>query len=440
MSSKVDRFASWLDDPTVEVSPEREAQAMAALAQALQASTLARPAPSDAFRASLRQELIARAREQQATAPLLTRIRDRIEQTAERWRYSTGMAVGTGALAMALSSGGVAAAAEDALPGDVLWSVKLGFEDLRLAFTLDDRARGERELGYAADRVAEAGAAARAGRTVGAAAALVEAEAQARSGSTTLLALDDPEATAVVVAFADEQRAALAELLPLLDSDAAQAATDLMDSLGEIVAAAVRQLPEATSPSETATQAPAGGTSSPTSSESPTATSTATPAPTESPTVTSTGTPTALPVPLPSGILPEPAASEPPAEPGVLPVPLPTSPPSPPPAPAPSSPGVPVPPLQGAAEAPADSAGTGTVIDEPDGAVEDAAGAVGGAIDAATGTVSDTSSETTSTVGSVVDTTTGVAGDVERAATDTVDAVEDAVDGAVSGTTGALGT
>ncbi|WP_371617282.1 DUF5667 domain-containing protein [Streptomyces sp. NBC_00454] len=74
-----------------------------------------------------------------------------------RSRWSKGIAAGgltVGVAAGAFS--GVAAASTDALPGDHLYPVKRGMEDIRLGMAADDSDRGELYLDQASNRLSEA--------------------------------------------------------------------------------------------------------------------------------------------------------------------------------------------------------------------------------------------------------------------------------------------
>ncbi|WP_067226113.1 DUF5667 domain-containing protein [Streptomyces sp. NBRC 109706] len=74
-----------------------------------------------------------------------------------RSRLSKGLAAGGLAAGVAAGAfGGVAAASGDALPGDTLYGLKRGMEDLRLDFTSGDADRGQVYLDHAATRLHEA--------------------------------------------------------------------------------------------------------------------------------------------------------------------------------------------------------------------------------------------------------------------------------------------
>jgi hypothetical protein len=74
-----------------------------------------------------------------------------------RSRLTKGLAAGGLTVGVAAGAlGGVAAASTDALPGDTLYGLKRGMEDLRLDFTTGDTDRGRVFLDHAATRLNEA--------------------------------------------------------------------------------------------------------------------------------------------------------------------------------------------------------------------------------------------------------------------------------------------
>ncbi|MEU2026472.1 DUF5667 domain-containing protein [Streptomyces sp. NPDC016469] len=74
-----------------------------------------------------------------------------------RSRWSKGLAAGGLTVGVAAGAfGGVAAASSDALPGDSLYGLKRGMEDIHLGLTRDDTDRGEIYLDQASTRLGEA--------------------------------------------------------------------------------------------------------------------------------------------------------------------------------------------------------------------------------------------------------------------------------------------
>jgi len=217
-----------------------EARALASLAAALDSS--GRVALRPEFRGQLRSSLVEAARTValEPVPGVLERLRSATSAAGSRARASARLASVTAASALALSGSGVAVAAERSAPGDALYDVKLALEDARLCLELDDLARGQRRLDYAAERLAEAEAAAAAGDMDAVALALHEADETSRAAAEELAAAyevsSDPEALAAMERFGADQRARLAALQPLLGGAASQAARDLMVAIDRMVA------------------------------------------------------------------------------------------------------------------------------------------------------------------------------------------------------------
>ncbi|WP_236246310.1 DUF5667 domain-containing protein [Streptomyces sp. CC210A] len=131
-------------DPEVKVV--QRAQLVAAMEAMLQEGTAAGGAPADP---TVPEQRTAGSRgSHRATA--LRRLRPRS-------RWSKGLAAGgltVGVAAGAFS--GVAAASSDALPGDSLYGLKRGMEDLSLGMADSDADRGEVHLDHASTRLSEA--------------------------------------------------------------------------------------------------------------------------------------------------------------------------------------------------------------------------------------------------------------------------------------------
>ncbi|HVM00018.1 MAG TPA: DUF5667 domain-containing protein [Egibacteraceae bacterium] len=222
----VDALARLLDgDPTLNGEVTEESRALGRLAHVL---ATAKPVPArPEFKAALRAKLVDAAREQ-ARVPALTRMRTGIGASTARWRYSTRAAAATGAAALALSSGGLAVAADRALPSDVLYPAKLVIEDVRIALVRDDVSRGAAHLAQASTRISEAEAAAGDGNQAGAAVALLKADEALRTGAGELLRAytqrGDASSVERLADFTDQQRARLARLDDLLAGEAAEAA------------------------------------------------------------------------------------------------------------------------------------------------------------------------------------------------------------------------
>lgn len=189
-------------------------------------------------RADLRTTLIREANLRAAAPPpLLTRIRETVTATTERWAYSSRAAVAGGTAAMVLSTGGVAAAANGSLPGDLFYDLKLAAEDVALSFADAGVSRGEGLLGQATTRVEEAHTAAERQQTAAAAAGLRLADDHTRDGAQEYLAtyLDTGD-TEVLQSLGDwvVTTNRQLDLMPPVEGDAAAALEDLRTSLNRI--------------------------------------------------------------------------------------------------------------------------------------------------------------------------------------------------------------
>jgi hypothetical protein len=230
-TSDVDALARLLDgdapDPGAVTDQTRT---LVAVATALQPRPVR--APSE-FKAELRDTLLASHPPSAYERALLT-----WDRTTERWRYSTRVAAASAAAALALSTGGVAVAATQAMPGNLLYPVKLTLEDLRLMLVRDPAVRGVHHLDHAEIRVHEARHAAEADDHPRAARALREGDTSTRSGAQALLAvyaeLGDTEALDQLATFSRHQRARIGGLSPLLRAESAVAAADSLVVLDRI--------------------------------------------------------------------------------------------------------------------------------------------------------------------------------------------------------------
>ncbi|MFF5568276.1 DUF5667 domain-containing protein [Streptomyces sp. NPDC012623] len=81
----------------------------------------------------------------------------RLRKLRPRSRWTKGLAAGGLTVGVAAGAfGGVAAASSDALPGDSLYGLKRGMEDIKLNMAGDESARGELYLDHASTRLSEA--------------------------------------------------------------------------------------------------------------------------------------------------------------------------------------------------------------------------------------------------------------------------------------------
>jgi hypothetical protein len=230
-TTDVDALARLLDgDPPTGEAVTGQTRALVTVATALQPRPISAP---PGFKAELRDLLLT------ARPPsLYERTALRWDRATERWRYSVRVAAASAAAAMALSTGGVAVAATHAMPGDLLYPVKLTIEDLRLLLVRDPASRGIHHLDHAEHRVHEARHAAEAGAHPPAARALREGDDSTRKGAQALLVVhaeaDNEQALEELATFSREQRARIDALSPILRGESAVAAADSLVVLDRI--------------------------------------------------------------------------------------------------------------------------------------------------------------------------------------------------------------
>ncbi|MFI6289833.1 DUF5667 domain-containing protein [Streptomyces sp. NPDC051018] len=145
-------LASGLGElPKPELDPEvkvvQRAQLVAAMEAMFQEGTAAGSAPSGPTVPEQRQRTAGRGAHR--ASPL--------RKLRPRSRWSKGLAAGGLTVGVAAGAfGGVAAASSDALPGDTLYGLKRGMEDIRLGMTDGESDRGELYLDQASTRLSEA--------------------------------------------------------------------------------------------------------------------------------------------------------------------------------------------------------------------------------------------------------------------------------------------
>jgi hypothetical protein len=135
---------------------DREVAALVACAEELCRAAVVEP--SGEFRAALRTQLLAEATTALAPPTVRTHVRRhrrsgfRVPSYAIRRRLAGATAAFVGAAGFV----GMVGASAEALPGEMLYPVKRGVENIELAFQNDDFSRGQYRLAQASERLAEA--------------------------------------------------------------------------------------------------------------------------------------------------------------------------------------------------------------------------------------------------------------------------------------------
>jgi hypothetical protein len=145
------QFAALLDAPARTDDPELAPYV--ALAGALRVvPVVAGPTPE--FRDALRQRLVAVASVQGVGQPQQGAVA-RMRAAGITWNFQRRMAVVAGAAAAATAIAGVGIGASKSLPGDAFYGVKRTTENVQLALTTGQEAKGKRHLEFAQTRLNE---------------------------------------------------------------------------------------------------------------------------------------------------------------------------------------------------------------------------------------------------------------------------------------------
>ena len=148
---RADEFARLLDAPARTDDPA--VAPYLALASALRAVPAA-AGPSPEFRTALRQRLVAVATVQPAGSV--------VESAGVKWRTATAtwkvqrrMAVVAGGAAAATAIAGIGVGASKSLPGEAFYGIKRATENVQLALTSGQEAKGKKHLEFAQTRLRE---------------------------------------------------------------------------------------------------------------------------------------------------------------------------------------------------------------------------------------------------------------------------------------------
>jgi hypothetical protein len=143
-------FAALLERPARTADPALAPYL--ALATALRAvPTPAGPSPE--FRGALRQRLVAVATVQGIGQPQTATAR--IREAGITWNFQRRASILAGTAAAAVAIAGVGVGASRSLPGDAFYGVKRATEDVQLALTTGQEAKGKRHLEFARTRLHE---------------------------------------------------------------------------------------------------------------------------------------------------------------------------------------------------------------------------------------------------------------------------------------------
>lgn len=218
---------------------DRDLESLAALVTSLRPAPLT---PDAGFKADLRARLVAEAAAPAAAPAGLVPEQRRAPGSHAAHRIRRGVAAG---LAVALiGAAGTAAASTQALPGDALYGLKRGIEDVQLALAGSDLGRGRELLDQARHRLAEAEALAassdaRSPETrEGIDNALTDLGADVRAATSAMDSsyreTGDPAGLVELDRFAVEEQVRLRDLMALLDPALRERARGVAELLAQL--------------------------------------------------------------------------------------------------------------------------------------------------------------------------------------------------------------
>ena len=237
----IDQLAALLDGEDVTDAPS-SLGALADLATSVRdhADLMA---PSTEFRAALRADLVAAA---EAPPGLVERARAVWAARTAGLRASTRVAVATMTASSMLGSAGVAVAAQEALPGELLYGIKGLTEDARLLLATDALAEARLHLEFAQERMEELEATAGRLSSDQVAALLAEMDFHSEAGAEALIdgvtaGAIDPEELREFTARQRGRLTGVLDDLPLLARPLAEDSLELLRRI-EISAAGITPL------------------------------------------------------------------------------------------------------------------------------------------------------------------------------------------------------
>jgi hypothetical protein len=211
-------------------------------------------APRPEFSAELRHRLLEQARARAATTtPTVVRStpespddpppREDVDASVTDIRHRRGrrirLVASTAALVLLGGGIGSAAAAQQAMPGDSLYGMKRGIENVSTNVSVGDDSRGRRDLEHAMTRLTEVRKLAESGGSVATINGTLDVfSAQARKGVSRLVASyqqdGDISSITAITTFITSARQALGELAPKLPPESLKSAVEALATVEQL--------------------------------------------------------------------------------------------------------------------------------------------------------------------------------------------------------------
>lgn len=229
---RVEQLAGVLDGTLPEGAARSDVRRLASLAGTV-ATQVEAPQLSETERDRIRTRVMAAVHTDLHEA-------DAVRTGAARAPRSARAAVATGVASVLIGTGGVAVAAQEALPGDALYGIKQATESVRVAAAGDLTEQGRLDLALAAERLEEITAAVHRGgvRDDALIDALQRMDARTRTGAETLARVaersSEPELLEELARFTELQAGGLVDVFDRLPVEVRPHAEDSLATLRAI--------------------------------------------------------------------------------------------------------------------------------------------------------------------------------------------------------------
>jgi len=196
-----------------------------------------------------------------------------VTDIGHRRRRRISLVASTAALVLLGGGIGSAAAAQQAMPGDALYGMKRGIENVSTNVSVGDESRGRRELEHAMTRLAEVRALVEEGGDVATIDSTLDAfSTQARRGVSRLVASyqqeGDKASITAVTTFITGARLEIAELAPKLPAESLKSAVEALATIDQLARHTSAACPSCDKPKVVSTEGPSKVTSPPDSDPS----------------------------------------------------------------------------------------------------------------------------------------------------------------------------
>lgn len=264
--ARAEEFAHAVDrEPRHSSRPSDDPELRTAVELVGRLRTAGAVVPRPEFTAELRHRLLEQAAARTPTTPTVVDSspdtpddpprEDDDAPVTEIRRHRRRLRLVAGTAALVLLGGGIgsAAAAQQAMPGDTLYGMKRGIENVSLNASVGDDSRGRRELEHAMTRLSEIRALVDSGGDVATIdSTLDDFSIQARRGVSRLVASyqqdSDAGSITAVTTFITDARQTIGELAPALPPESLKSAVEALVTIEQLAQHALSACPKCAEP------------------------------------------------------------------------------------------------------------------------------------------------------------------------------------------------